>query len=89
MKPLNARPKCSRAADPRGGQAIILASLTMTVMFGTLGLATDLGWNYFLKTRVQTAADAAASAAAVYAAANTAAALAAASAAVCTRAFRK
>ncbi len=70
MKLLNARPKCSPAVDPRGGQAIILASLTMTVMFGTLGLATDLGWNYFLKTRVQTAADAAASAAAVYAAAN-------------------
>lgn len=57
-------------ADPRGGQALILASLTMTIMFGTLGFAADLGWNYFLKTRVQTAADAGASAAAVYAAAH-------------------
>jgi hypothetical protein len=42
----------------------------MTVMFGALGFATDLGWNYFLKTRVQTAADAGASAAAIYAANN-------------------
>jgi hypothetical protein len=49
---------------------MVLAALTMTVMFGTLGLATDLGWDYFLKTRVQTAADAAASAAAVYASRN-------------------
>ena len=32
-----------------------------------MGLAVDLGWSYFLKQRVQTAADAAASAAAVYA----------------------
>jgi hypothetical protein len=67
MKLLNARPGCSPANDPRGGQAIILASLTMTVIFGTLGLATDLGWSYFLKGRLQTAADAAASAAVVYA----------------------
>ena len=37
-------------------------------MFGVAGLAIDLGWAYFLKARVQTAADAAASAAAVYAA---------------------
>ena len=66
----NALPRCSPAADPRGGQVLIFATLTLTVMFGTLGLATDLGWNYFLKARVQTAADAAASAAAVYAAGN-------------------
>jgi hypothetical protein len=39
----------------------------MPLVFGTLGLAVDLGWCYFLKERVQTAADAAASAAAVYA----------------------
>ena len=69
MTLLNARPRCSPAVDPRGGQALIFATLTLTVMFGTLGFATDLGWNYFLKTRVQTAADAAASAAAVFAAA--------------------
>lgn len=67
MPLFNARPRYSPTADPRGGQAIILASLTMTVLFGTLGLATDLGWGYFLKSRAQTAADAAASAAVVYA----------------------
>ncbi len=68
--PPGARLGCPSVTGPRGGQAIILASLTMTVMFGTLGLATDLGWNYYLKTRVQTAADAAAGAAAVFAAKN-------------------
>jgi len=36
-------------------------------MFSALGLSVDLGWAYFLKQRVQTAADAAASAAAKYA----------------------
>ena len=39
MKLLNARPGCSHATDRRGGQAMVLARLTMTVMFGTLGLA--------------------------------------------------
>jgi hypothetical protein len=70
MPHLNTTWRCSAAADPRGGQTLILASLTMTIIFGTLGFATDLGWNYFLKTRVQTAADAGASAAAVYASHN-------------------
>ena len=51
----------------RNGQVAIFAALTLTLMFGALGLATDLGWDYFLKQRVQTAADAAASAAVVYA----------------------
>lgn len=36
-------------------------------MFSVMGLAVDLGWAYFIKERVQTAADAAAIAAAVYA----------------------
>jgi hypothetical protein len=51
----------------RRGQAAILAALSLPLVFGTLGLVVDLGWSYFLKTRVQTAADAAAAAAAVYA----------------------
>ena len=54
-------------ANRRSGQTVILATLTLTTMFGTVGLAVDLGWGYFLKQRVQTAADAAASAAAIYA----------------------
>lgn len=56
-----------RRLSGEGGQAAIFAALTLTLMFSAMGLAVDLGWAYFLKERVQTAADAAASAAAVYA----------------------
>ena len=45
-------------------------SLSLTFLFAVMGLSIDLGWDYYLRTRVQTAADAAASAAAVYAKAN-------------------
>jgi hypothetical protein len=44
-----------------------LGALTCTLLFGAVGLSADLGWSYFLKQRIQTAADAAASAAVVYA----------------------
>lgn len=44
-----------------------MASLSLFFLFGITGLAVDLGWCYYLKARVQTAADAAASAAAVFA----------------------
>jgi Flp pilus assembly protein TadG len=70
MPRFHVKPGCSPAADLRGGQAIVLAALTMTVLFSAMGLAMDLGWGYFLKTRVQTAADAGATAAAVYASHN-------------------
>ena len=50
-----------------GGQAAIFGALTLTLMFSVMGLSVDLGWAYFLKQRVQTAADAAASAGAKYA----------------------
>ena len=46
---------------------MILGTLTLSVLFGAVGLATDLGMNYYTKSAVQTAADAATSAAAVYA----------------------
>ena len=49
------------------GQAAIFATLSLSLVFGSMGLAVDLGWGYFLKQRVQTAADAAATAGAVYA----------------------
>src|SRR5579863_239738 len=52
------------------GQAALLATLSLPVVFGVMGLTVDLGWDYFLKQRAQTAADAAASAAAVYALSN-------------------
>lgn len=51
----------------RGGQAALLATLSLPLVFGTVGLVVDVGWCYFLKERVQTAADGAATAAAVYA----------------------
>ena len=51
----------------RSGQAMILGTLTLSLLFGAVGLATDLGMSYYAKSQVQTAADAATSAAAIYA----------------------
>ncbi len=46
---------------------MILGTLTLSVLFAAVGLATDLGFNYYTKSQLQTAADAASNAAAVYA----------------------
>ena len=51
----------------RSGQALIMVTLSLMFLFSVMGLAVDLGWCYYLKSRVQTAADAAATAAAVWA----------------------
>jgi len=51
----------------RGGQALLAVTFSLIFLFAAMGLSIDLGSAYYLKTRVQTAADAAASAAAVYA----------------------
>jgi Putative Flp pilus-assembly TadE/G-like len=67
MRILNLHRENERRLGGRGGQAAIIATLTLTFMFASLGLAWDLGWDYFLKSRVQTAADAGATAAAEYA----------------------
>ena len=56
--------------ERRGGQAILIVTFSLTFLFAAMGLSVDLGWAYYLKLRVQTAADAAATAAAVYAQAN-------------------
>jgi hypothetical protein len=40
--------------------------LNMTLLFGALGLAVDVGWGFFVKQEAQAAADAAAMAAAAY-----------------------
>lgn len=48
----------------RGGQAIILVTLSLFAMCGLLGLAIDLGYSYWVKKAAQTAADSAALAAA-------------------------
>jgi hypothetical protein len=53
--------------DLRSGQAIIMVTASLMFVLATMGLAIDFGWCYFLKMRVQTAADAAAVSAAVYA----------------------
>lgn len=47
------------------GQSLVLMALTMVVLVGFLGLATDVGMLYRIRQRVQIAADAAAIAAAV------------------------
>ena len=51
----------------RRGQAGIFVVLNMSLLFGALGLAVDVGWGYFVKQQAQAAADAAAMAAAAYA----------------------
>jgi hypothetical protein len=54
----------------RRGQAAILAVLNLTMLFGALGFAVDIGLAQFKKHAEQATADAAAMAAASYAAAN-------------------
>ncbi|HWF09848.1 MAG TPA: pilus assembly protein TadG-related protein [Bryobacteraceae bacterium] len=54
----------------RRGSAALLATLSLTVMFGALGFVVDLGYAQYRKRVAQSAADAAALAAASWAAAN-------------------
>src|SRR5690348_6209001 len=56
-----------KPGDRRSGQALVMVTMSLIFLFAVMGLAVDLGWCYYLKARVQTAADAAATAAAVYA----------------------
>ncbi len=42
------------------GQAILFTTLSLTVLFGILGFAVDIGWGYYLQRMTQAAADAAA-----------------------------
>lgn len=50
----------SRARRSRGGQAMIMAVLSLTAMLGTLSFAVDVGWSYYRREAAQAAADAAA-----------------------------
>jgi hypothetical protein len=52
------------------GQALLLMTISLIFMFSVVGLSVDLGWAFYLKSRVQTSADAAATAAVVYATNN-------------------
>lgn len=51
----------------RRGQALVMATMSLFMLFGVMGLAVDLGWSYYRKQVAQTASDAAALAAAVVA----------------------
>lgn len=55
------------ASGNRSGQAGLFIVLNLTMVFGCLGLAVDVGWAYYTRQSAQTAADAAAMAAAAYA----------------------
>lgn len=46
----------------RNGQALVMATLSLFLMFGMLSLGVDLGWGYYRREVAQTAADAAAAA---------------------------
>jgi hypothetical protein len=65
--PYSQTKRFARSLKDQKGQTLLLATLSLPLVFGAMGLVVDLGWGYFMKERAQTAADAAASAAAVYA----------------------
>jgi Putative Flp pilus-assembly TadE/G-like len=44
----------------RSGQAVLLMTLSLTVMLGMMSLVADVGWGYFRREAAQSAADAAA-----------------------------
>jgi hypothetical protein len=44
----------------RGGQAVLLMTLSLTAMLGMISLVADVGWGYFRREAAQSAADAAA-----------------------------
>ena len=51
------------ASRSRRGQAGLFVVFNLTIVFGTLGLAVDVGWAYYTRQSAQAAADAAAMAA--------------------------
>jgi Flp pilus assembly protein TadG len=59
-----------RRRGPRNGQALLMVSLSVPVLFGLLGLAVDVGWTYWRQEACYAAAQAAASAAVIAAKAN-------------------
>jgi hypothetical protein len=61
---------CSKRAASRRGQAGLFIVLNLTLLFGALGLAVDLGWAHYKRNAAQAAADSAAMAGAAYAKAN-------------------
>jgi hypothetical protein len=51
---------CLARRRRQSGNVLVLATLSMFVLFGFMGLVLDMGYMYFHKRRMQTAADAAA-----------------------------
>jgi hypothetical protein len=50
----------NRKRNRQTGQTVIMFTLSLTVVFGMVGLVTDLGWAYYRKQTAQAAAQAAA-----------------------------
>jgi len=48
-----------RRASQRG-QIILMSTLSLTVVFGMVGIAVEVGWAMYIRTLAQSAADAAA-----------------------------
>jgi len=48
--------------DKRSGQALLMVTISLSLILGMLALVADLGWGYYRREAVQTAADAAANA---------------------------
>ena len=44
----------------RSGQTLLMSTLALTVLFGIVGVALELGWGMYIRTLAQSAADAAA-----------------------------
>src|SRR5256886_1752047 len=67
-----------RADRDDRGQALVIVALTLTALFGFVGLVADIGWYELNMVRIQRAADAAALAGVVYLPGNVAGAVTAA-----------
>jgi hypothetical protein len=55
------------SSEARRGSVLLLATMSLFVLFGIMGLAVDLGWGYYRRQVAQAAADSAAIAGAVVA----------------------
>jgi Flp pilus assembly protein TadG len=57
-------PGMARKSRRRSGQAVVMVTLSIPLMFGVLGLVVDIGWDYWREEAARTAAQAGAYAAA-------------------------
>jgi len=52
--------RLSRRFTSRKGQVLLMSTLSLTLLFGVVGLAVEVGWAMYIRTLAQSAADAAA-----------------------------